>query len=91
MISKSATMLIKYANGQVQEGMLVSLRGGQLRVATKNSDDLLEFNFVEGVWISESCESVTFDLTLGLLESIGFTRDKEPEFLPTPKSLHYVN
>lgn len=84
-------MLIKYANGSVQEGMLVSLRGGQLRVATKDSDDLLEFNLVEGIWISESCEPVTFDLTLGLLESIGFSRDHQPEVLPNPKALQYVN
>ena len=84
-------MLIKYANGSLQEGMLVSLRGGQLRVATKDSDDLLEFNLVEGIWVSESCEPVTFDLTRGLLESIGFSPDKQPEILPTPKTCHYVN
>ena len=59
-------MLIKYANGSILEGVPVSLRGGQLRVATKDGDDLLEFNLMEGIWVSESCEPVTFDLTLGL-------------------------
>src|SRR5579883_2708621 len=33
-------MLIKYASGLVLEGMLISLRGSQLRVAPKDSDDL---------------------------------------------------
>jgi len=84
-------MLIKYANGSVQEGVLVSLRGSQLRVATKDGDDLLEFTLVEGIWISESCEPVTFDMTLGLLEAIGFTRDAQPEVLPAAKGFQYVN
>lgn len=84
-------MLIKYANGSVLEGILVSLRGGQLRIATKNGDDLLEFNLVQGIWISEHCEPVTFDLTLGLLESIGFSRDHQPATLPQAPSCHFVN
>ena len=84
-------MLIKYANGSILEGVPVSLRGGQLRVATKDGDDLLEFNLMEGIWVSESCEPVTFDLTLGLLESIGFTRDQQPEALPSAKTCHYGN
>lgn len=84
-------MLIKYANGLIQEGMLISLRGSQIRVATKDGDDLLEFNLVEGIWVSEGCEPVTFDLTLGLLESIGFSRGKQPGILPAAKSCEYVN
>ena len=84
-------MLIKYLNGIVQEAMLVSVRGSQLRAAPKDSDDLLEFNLVEGIWISENCEPVTFDFTLGLLETIGFSRTKQPETLPSSKSCDYVN
>lgn len=91
MCFQSANMLIKYANGSVQEGVMVSLRGGQLRVATKNGDDLLEFNLVQGIWISEHCEPVTFDLTLGVLESIGFTRDQKPSALPQSPTCHFVN
>ena len=83
-------MLIKYANGFVQEGMLISLRGSQLRVAAKDSDDLLEFTLVEGIWLSEHCEPVTFDLTPGLLESIGFMRGSH-EVMPSARSSEYVN
>ena len=83
-------MLIKYASGLVIEGMLISLRGSQLRVAPKDSDDLLEFSLVEGVWLSEHCEPVTFDLTPGLLESIGFLRGSH-EVLPTARTSEYVN
>ena len=91
MCFQSTDMLIKYANGSVQEGVLVSLRGGQMRVATKNGDDLLEFNLVQGIWISEHCEPVTFDLTLGVLESIGFTRDHQPAALPPAPTCRFVN
>ena len=83
-------MLIKYANGFVQEGMLISLRGSQLRVAPKDSDDVLEFNLVEGIWVSEHYEPVTFDMTPGLLESIGFMRGAH-EVVPSSRSREYVN
>ena len=84
-------MLIKYANGSALEAVLISLKGSQLRAATKDGDDLLEFNLVGGIWISENCEPVTFDLTLGLLESIGFTRDQQQHVLPVAKTCEYVN
>ena len=84
-------MLIKYANGLIQEGLLVSLRGNQLRAATKNGDDLLEFTLVEGIWVSESCEPVTFDFTVDLLESIGFVRGTEQQIAPSTKSNRFVN
>ena len=83
-------MLIKYASGIVQEGMLISLRGSQLRVAPKDSDDVLEFNLVEGIWLSEHYEPVTFDMTPGLLESIGFMRGAH-EVLPSSRGGEYVN
>ncbi|HLK49379.1 MAG TPA: hypothetical protein VKT49_14660 [Bryobacteraceae bacterium] len=83
-------MLIKYASGIVQEGMLISLRGSRLRVAAKDSDDVLEFNLVDGTWLSEHCEPVTFDLTLGLLESIGFMRGVH-EVIPSAALTNYVN
>jgi hypothetical protein len=84
-------MLIKYANGIVQEGMLISLRGSQLRVAAKDSDDVLEFNLIEGIWLSEHCEPVTFDLTPGLLESIGFLPGSHQVMPPAMRGSGYVN
>jgi len=83
-------MLIKYASGIVQEGMLISLQGAQLRVAAKDSDDVLEFNLIEGIWLSEHCEPVTFDLTPGLLESIGFMRGAH-EVMPSSRGTGYIN
>ena len=83
-------MLINYASGFVQEGMLISLRGNQLRVAPKDSDDVLEFNLVEGIWLSEHYEPVTFDMTPGLLESIGFMRGAH-EVVPSSRGGEYVN
>jgi hypothetical protein len=83
-------MLIKYASGLVQEGMLISLQGSRLRVAPKDSDDLLEFKLVEGIWLSEHCEPVTFDLTPGLLESIGFMPGAH-DVIPIARGSEYVN
>ncbi|HEY1241374.1 MAG TPA: hypothetical protein VGF16_12505 [Bryobacteraceae bacterium] len=82
-------MLIKYASGLVQEGILISIQGNRLRVAPKNSDDLVEFQLVEGLWLSEDCEPVTFDLTPGVLLTIGFLPGKHElvPAVPTP----YVN
>lgn len=83
-------MLIKYESGLVKEGMLISIRGNQLRVAPKDSDDLLEFTLVQGIWLSENREPVTFDLTPGLLESIGFSEGKH-EVIPSVRASKYVN
>jgi hypothetical protein len=90
LVEQEKQMLIKYASGLVQEGMMISLRGSHLRVAPKDSDDLLEFTLVEGIWLSEHCEPVTFDLTPGLLESIGFMRGVH-EVAPSTRGNEYVN
>jgi len=83
-------MLIKYASGLVQEGILISIQGDRLRVAPKNSDDLVEFKFVEGIWLSEDCEPVTFDLTPGVLLTIGFMPGKH-ETVRAPRISEFVN
>lgn len=81
-------MLIKYASGLIQEGILISIQGNRLRVAPKNSDDVVEFKLVEGLWLTEDCEPVTFDLTPAVLLTIGFLPGKHEVASPTPK---YVN
>lgn len=83
-------MLIKYASGLVREAILISIRGNRLSVAPRDSDELLEFKLVEGVWVSENCEPVTFDLTPGVLLTIGFQPGKHEVRSPLRRN-QYVN
>ncbi|HUI57239.1 MAG TPA: hypothetical protein VLY04_19825 [Bryobacteraceae bacterium] len=50
---------------------MLALTGDQLRVALKDRDDVAEFRLVNGAWISEDCEPVTFEFPLGVFEAIG--------------------
>ena len=59
-------MLIRYEDGSSRGAILVSLTGAVMRVATERDEDLLEFRLMEGVWISEQCEAVTFEFPLGI-------------------------
>jgi hypothetical protein len=83
-------MLIKYASGLILEGILISIQGNCLRIAPKDSDDLLEFTFMQGVWVSEQGEPVTFDLTPGVLLTIGFMPGKHEVAAPSRRR-EYVN
>ncbi len=78
-------MLIHYSDGKVGQGILLSLRGNRMRVAIKDGDDVAEFRFVAGVWISEECEPVTFEFPTAIWEAIGIVPERpkiEPEAKP---------
>ena len=83
-------IVIRYATGATQPGVLLALRGGRLRIAAQGSDDILEFCLHHEQWISEACEPVTFDFPLAVFEAIGIvppppsSRLKEPEIVPSP-------
>lgn len=72
-------MLIRYQNGEIFEGVIVSLNGGVLRAVLKDGDDVTEFRFVSGVWLSETCEPVTFDFTMAILAAVGIVPPEEAE------------
>ena len=42
-----------------------------MRVALKDTDDVMEYKLVDQTWISEDCEPVTFEFPLGVFEAIG--------------------
>jgi len=71
------TMLLHYGDGRVLEGILMSLRGNQMRVAVKGADDVMEFRLESGVWISECCEPVTFGFPTAVFQAIGMIPDEE--------------
>src|SRR5580704_605407 len=68
-------MLMHYRDGRVLAGVLLSLKGDEMRVAVKDADDVAEFRLVNGVWISESCEPVTFDFPTAVFQAVGIVPD----------------
>ena len=53
-------IFIKYKNGRTLQGILLALGDRAIRVAIKDADDSALFRFINGVWVSEDCEIVTF-------------------------------
>lgn len=67
-------------------GILLSLKGGQMRVAVKDADDVVEVRLANGVWISECCEPVTFEFPTAIFDAVGIVPDAgnlnlQPDFL----------
>ena len=56
-------ILIKYSNGLVLQGVVLSFGDQSMRVAIENSDDAAEFRMYRGVWVSEDCEVVRLQFT----------------------------
>jgi hypothetical protein len=72
------------------QGILLSLRGNEMRVAVKDADDVAEFRLECGVWISECCEPVTFQFPTAVFEAIGIVPDGE-NFHAEPEVLWNTN
>ncbi|HUB77424.1 MAG TPA: hypothetical protein VMB03_01440 [Bryobacteraceae bacterium] len=64
-------MLVRNASGKKQQGVILALTGGTMRVALKDSDDVEEYRLLNETWISTQCEPVTFEFPLGVFEAIG--------------------
>jgi hypothetical protein len=75
-------MLIRYQNGATFEAVILSLQGGEMRVALKGGDDVVELHFVNNAWLTEDCEPVTFDFSMAVLAAVGIV---PPEEVPVPK------
>ena len=62
-------MLIHSKDGSSRHGFIVGLAGSVMRVAVAGSEDVSEFNLVNGAWISsDTCELVSFEFPPGLTE-----------------------
>ncbi|HLK65959.1 MAG TPA: hypothetical protein VKU19_21135 [Bryobacteraceae bacterium] len=68
-------MLLHYRDGRVLAAILLSLKGDLMRVALKDADDVLELRLVNGVWITENCELVTFEFPTAVFEAVGMIPD----------------
>jgi hypothetical protein len=69
-------MLIYYGDGRVLTGILLSLKGNQMRVAVKDADDVVEYRLAHGLWISEDGEPVTFDFPTAIFDAVGIVLDE---------------
>jgi len=54
-------ILVKYKNGRVLRGIVLTLGDHKIRVAIQGSDDAVEYRMVSGAWISEEIDSVTIE------------------------------
>ncbi|HUI82109.1 MAG TPA: hypothetical protein VLY24_29510 [Bryobacteraceae bacterium] len=54
-------MTITYANGNKIKAALVVRSENWMRVVTAGSDDVTEFQLVNGTWVSEDCEAVQIE------------------------------
>ena len=64
-------MIVRMANGKKRTAVILALTGRTMRVALKDTDDVMEYKLVDQTWISEDCEPVTFEFPLGVFEAIG--------------------
>lgn len=56
-------MIIRYAHGQILEAVLLSRTETTMRVAIENCEDIQEFNWINGIWVSEDCEPVQVEFS----------------------------
>lgn len=68
-------MLLHYGDGRIRAGILLSLCGDQMRVALKDADDVVEIQLVNGIWISDSCEAVSFEFPTAVFQAVGIVPD----------------
>jgi len=77
-------MLIRYGDGRILTGILLALTGSAMRVAVKDEDDVAEYRLVNGRWISEDCEPVTFEFPLAAFQAAGIVPEEQVAELPAP-------
>jgi hypothetical protein len=84
-------MLIRFPDGSAKEAVLVSLTGGVMRVAVARVEDLWEFRLVEGAWISDECEVVSFEFPPGIAKHEEFRLAVEEAVKPMKRLPGYLS
>ena len=75
-------MLIKYNNGLVLQGVILSFGERLARVAIKDAGDAAEFRMINSAWVSEDCEVVHLEFA-GQSSTIECHGDDFPEAMLT--------
>jgi hypothetical protein len=87
-------MRIRYADGRVRDGIMLTLTGSVARVAIQNEVDVAEFRLVNEQWISEDCETIAFEYPLAMFRSMEAPAAKPALRLPensTVPAAQFVN
>lgn len=88
-------MQIRFAGGRFLDGMMLTLQGSVARIAIRDEDDVAEFRLVNGQWVSEDCETVTFDFPLAIFRSMEASAGEPvpplPARPPIPSAAQFVN
>ena len=74
---------VRYPNGRVLEGLILYLTAEVARVHFRGREDVSEFEFVKGQWLSEDWEPVAFDVPYApVLQALLWTEDSAIQYLP---------
>lgn len=87
-------MRIRYADGRVRDGLMLTLTGSVARVAIKDEVDVAEFRLVQEQWISDDFETVAFVYPLAMLRPMEGPAAKPALRLPDDSAVpaaQYVN
>jgi hypothetical protein len=87
-------MQIRYTDGRVLNGIMLTLTGSVARVAIKDDVDVAEFRLVHEQWISEDCETVAFEYPLAMVRPMEAPAAKPAPRLPGNSAVSpalYVN
>ena len=76
-------MWIRCSDGRLLPGILLALIGDHMRVALPEMDDVAEYRLINGRWISEDCEPVTFEFPLAVFQAAGIMPEGQ-EAEPVP-------
>jgi hypothetical protein len=75
-------MQIRYADGRVRDGVMLTLKGSVARLAIENEVDVAEFRLVQDQWISEDWETVAFEYPIAVFRSTEAAAAKPAPRLP---------
>ncbi len=65
-------MRIHCPDGSVRESVILDLVEDSMRMAVQGYDDVLEFQLVNGIWLSDRCELVFCDFPAGMQQAQEF-------------------
>jgi hypothetical protein len=84
-------VLIKYTDGSIRQGVLMAIRGAELRIAAKDAEDVLVFHLVHERWTSQNFDVVTFAFPIAVFEAVGMTPANQQQVPEEPSLLNLMS
>ena len=76
VVNMPQTMLVRYWDGSIREGLVLALEGGVLRVAIKDGEDAYAFRLVNDTWMSEDNEPARFEFLIPARQKLKVVDDR---------------